>query len=51
MDTNLSGRFRFNESDELVSVYFNEYISFIEFDFAKLSTGILVIHLLYNDFL
>ena len=26
MDTNLTGRFRFNESDELVSIYFSEYI-------------------------
>ena len=26
MDTKLTGRFRFNESDELVSISFGEYI-------------------------
>ena len=25
MDTNLTGQFRFNESDELVSISFSEY--------------------------
>ena len=39
MDTNLTGRFRFNENDELVSISFSEYIfllTLIELNYQNL---------------